>query len=57
MRGKDVDRRNAIERLYGTPVILGGRGAKASLRRFALILSVVVAILAGLTLLFGLILD
>ncbi len=57
MRGKDIEPRSALERLYGTPIILGGRGAKASMRRFALIVAVVVAVLVGLTLIFGLILD
>lgn len=52
-----TDRRNAIERLYGTPAVLGGRGAKSALRRFALILIAVVAVLVGLTLLLGLLLD
>lgn len=51
------DRRNAVERLYGTPVVLGGRGAKAALRRFALILVTVIAALVGVTLFFGLLFD
>jgi hypothetical protein len=51
------DRRTAIERLYGTPVVLGGRGAKAAFRRFALILVTVIAVLVGLTLFFGLVFD